>query len=255
MGNVVLWKPASTAMLSAYYVMRLFQEAGLPDGVINLLPGSGATIGGVALEHRDLAGIHFTGSTATFQHLWQQVSGRLPSYRTYPRLVGETGGKDFVLAHPSADAASVTVALIRGAFEYQGQKCSAASRAYIPKSLWPAVKALLQEQLPELGVGDVAHLMFEIVDSAGTVVPTAGNTLHVAATGAHRVTLDNGDLRANGPRVSGEIAAFNGRGLAYVQAKEAGWVEVTASAEGLRPATIRLRVEGGPSPSIVPGIP
>ncbi|MFN2537218.1 MAG: aldehyde dehydrogenase family protein, partial [Mycobacteriales bacterium] len=135
MGNTVIWKPSPTQQLAAHFTMRLLEAAGLPPGVINMVTGFGAA-SGVALEHPSLAGIHFTGSTATFQHLWQQVGHNIARYRSYPRLVGETGGKDFVLAHASADVAALEVALVRGAFEYQGQKCSAASRAYVPRSLW-----------------------------------------------------------------------------------------------------------------------
>jgi 1-pyrroline-5-carboxylate dehydrogenase len=141
MGNVVLWKPSSTSLLSAHYIMELFEAAGLPPGVINLLPGDGADVGGPALASEHLAGLHFTGSTGTFQHLWKEIGTSISSYRTYPRIVGETGGKDFILAHPSADAQTVATAIVRGAFEYQGQKCSAASRVYLPQSLWADIKA------------------------------------------------------------------------------------------------------------------
>jgi 1-pyrroline-5-carboxylate dehydrogenase len=158
MGNVVLWKPASTAMLSAYHVMRLFQEAGLPDGVINLLPGSGAAIGGIALEHRDLAGIHFTGSTGVFNGMWKTVGSDVGRYRSYPRIVGETGGKDFIVAHPSADLDALTAAIVRGSFEYQGQKCSAASRVYAPSNMWPALRQRLTEEVSSIRMGDVADL-------------------------------------------------------------------------------------------------
>ncbi len=143
MGNVALWKPASTAVLSNYYFMRLLQEAGLPDGVVNFIPGSGSDVGNPVLESEHLAGIHFTGSTATFRNMWATVGKNLDRYRSYPRIVGETGGKDFVVAHSSADTETLTTALVRGAFEYQGQKCSAASRAYIPESLWGDVKKRL----------------------------------------------------------------------------------------------------------------
>jgi 1-pyrroline-5-carboxylate dehydrogenase len=137
MGNTVLWKPASTALLSNWYVLKLLEEAGLPPGVINFLPGAGASVGDPVLAHPDFAGIHFTGSTGVFQGMWRTIAGNLPRYRSYPRIVGETGGKDFVFAHPSADVDALVTALVRGAFEYQGQKCSAASRAYVPRSLWP----------------------------------------------------------------------------------------------------------------------
>ncbi|MBN3756856.1 L-glutamate gamma-semialdehyde dehydrogenase [Paraburkholderia sp. Tr-20389] len=156
MGNTVLWKPAATAALSNYYVLELLEAAGLPPGVINFLPGEASTVSSVALASEAFAGLHFTGSTAVFDSLWRAASERLATYRSYPRLVGETGGKDFVLAHPSADVPSLVIALLRGAFEYQGQKCSAASRAYIPASLWPAVKEQLLDQLATVSMGDVA---------------------------------------------------------------------------------------------------
>jgi 1-pyrroline-5-carboxylate dehydrogenase len=156
MGNVVLWKPSETQLFAAHFTMQLLEAAGLPPGVINLLTGDGLAVSQVVLPHPDLAGIHFTGSTATFQHLWKEVATNLAGYRTYPRLVGETGGKDFVLAHPSADLDILRTALIRGAFEYQGQKCSAASRAYLPASLWSQLKDDLAAQTDELAMGDVS---------------------------------------------------------------------------------------------------
>ncbi len=155
MGNVAIWKPSPTQQLSAHYTMRLLEAAGLPPGVINLVTGNGQAVSRVALGHRDLAGIHFTGSTATFQHLWRTVGESIASYRGYPRVVGETGGKDFVIAHPSADPEVLSVALIRGAFEYQGQKCSAASRAYIPRSVWDRMRDDFLAQVESLTVGDV----------------------------------------------------------------------------------------------------
>jgi len=157
MGNVVIWKPSETQTYAAHLTLRLLEAAGLPPGVINLLTGDGRAVSEVALTHRELAGIHFTGSTATFQHLWQSVGQNLTRYRTYPRLVGETGGKDFVLAHPSADLDILRTALVRGAFEYQGQKCSAASRAYVPASLWEALRPGLIAETEALSVGDVAN--------------------------------------------------------------------------------------------------
>ncbi|TDU06346.1 delta-1-pyrroline-5-carboxylate dehydrogenase [Streptomyces sp. 846.5] len=155
MGNTVVWKPSPTQTLSAWYTMRLLEEAGLPPGVINLVTGDGQALSQVALPHRDLAGIHFTGSTGTFQHLWRTVGANIAGYRGYPRLVGETGGKDFVVAHPSADPAVLRTALVRGAFEYQGQKCSAASRAYIPRSLWRLMKDDFLAEVRGLTAGDV----------------------------------------------------------------------------------------------------
>ncbi|MFC1407469.1 MULTISPECIES: L-glutamate gamma-semialdehyde dehydrogenase [Streptacidiphilus] len=155
MGNTVVWKPSPTQTLSAWYTMRLLEEAGLPPGVINLVTGDGQALSQVALVHPDLAGIHFTGSTGTFQQLWRTVGANISGYRSYPRLVGETGGKDFVVAHPSADPAVLRTALVRGAFEYQGQKCSAASRAYIPRSLWRLMKDDFLAEVRALTVGDV----------------------------------------------------------------------------------------------------
>jgi 1-pyrroline-5-carboxylate dehydrogenase len=168
MGNTVLWKPASTAAFSAYYVMRLLQEAGLPDGVVNLVYGSGATIGDAALANPELAGIHFTGSTAVFNSMWKTVGGNIDTYRNYPRIVGETGGKDFIVAHPSADVEAVATAIVRGSFEYQGQKCSAASRVYAPSNLWPDLRERLAGEIKELKVGDVSdfsNFMGAVIDS------------------------------------------------------------------------------------------
>jgi 1-pyrroline-5-carboxylate dehydrogenase len=155
MGCTVVWKPASSAMLSAHYIVKLLEAAGLPPGVINFVPGDAAEVSNVVLDHPDFAGVHFTGSTAVFNSIWNRVGQNLGKYRTYPRLVGETGGKDFVVVHPSADPQAVAVALVRGAFEYQGQKCSAASRAYLPKSLWPAVKERMLAMIDQIKVGDV----------------------------------------------------------------------------------------------------
>ncbi len=159
MGNVAVWKPSTTALLSNYYLMQLYKEAGLPDGVINFLPGSGALIGKVCTESKYFAGIHFTGSTATFKSLWSQACSNLDRYISYPRLVGETGGKDFIFVHPSADPKAVATAAFCGAFEFQGQKCSAASRMYIPKSLWPTVLEDMQRMMAEIKMGDVCDPM------------------------------------------------------------------------------------------------
>ena len=155
MGCGVIWKPAATAILSSYYVMRVLEAAGLPPGVINFVPGDSVMISDKLLVHRDLAGVHFTGSTGVFNSMWKTIGANMPNYRTYPRIVGETGGKDFIMAHPSAEPQSLAVALVRGAFEYQGQKCSAASRAYVPRSLWPAVRDAAVAMIKDIGVGDV----------------------------------------------------------------------------------------------------
>ena len=154
MGNVVLWKPASSSMLSSYYTMKLLEAAGLPPGVINFIPGDPVAISKVALEHRDLAGVHFTGSTGVFNAMWKTIGANMGSYRSYPRIVGETGGKDFILVHPSADAQVAAVAAVRGAYEFQGQKCSAASRLYVPRSLWPAIKDSMVAMIKDIKVGD-----------------------------------------------------------------------------------------------------
>ena len=155
MGNTVVWKPAGTAMLSNYYVMKLLEAAGLPPGVINFVPGNAVEISDVLLDHPDLAGIHFTGSTAVFNGMWQRVGQNLGKYRGYPRLVGETGGKDFIVVHASADPQEVAVAAVRGAFEYQGQKCSAASRMYVPKSRWPDIRDRMVAMMKDIKMGDV----------------------------------------------------------------------------------------------------
>jgi len=155
MGNTVVWKPASTAMLSAYYIMKLLEQAGLPPGVINMVPGDAAEISEVCLSHKDLAGVHFTGSTVVFNSMWKTIGDNMSKYVSYPRIVGETGGKDFIMVHPSADPAVVATAIARGSFEYQGQKCSAASRVYVPKSLWKKVRDATVGMMSEIKVGDV----------------------------------------------------------------------------------------------------
>ncbi|WP_431882829.1 L-glutamate gamma-semialdehyde dehydrogenase [Micromonospora gifhornensis] len=167
MGNTVVWKPSPTQQLAAWWTMRLLEAAGLPPGVINMVTGDGLAVSDVALADPDLAGIHFTGSTSTFQHLWRTVGERIGSYRSYPRIVGETGGKDFIVAHPSADVDVLRTAMIRGAFEFQGQKCSAASRAYVPRSLWPELREDLIAEVESLTMGDVtdlSHFMGAVID-------------------------------------------------------------------------------------------
>ncbi|WP_067797649.1 L-glutamate gamma-semialdehyde dehydrogenase [Actinomadura formosensis] len=157
MGNVVVWKPSPTQQLAAHFTMRLLEAAGLPPGVINMVTGNGRAVSGVALRHRDLAGLHFTGSVGTFQTLWRAIGENITGYRGHPRIVGETGGKDFVVAHPSADPAVLKTALVRGAFEYQGQKCSAASRAYIPRSVWDGMRDEFCAEAESLTMGNVAE--------------------------------------------------------------------------------------------------
>lgn len=168
-GCVSLWKPASSAVFSAYYIMKLLQEAGLPDGVINFIPGSGSQVGNPVMNSPDLAGIHFTGSTAVFQGMWRTVGENISKLKYYPRIVGETGGKDFIFAHASADVDALVVAALRGAFEYQGQKCSAASRMYVPKSLWPAFKEKYVAEVAKIKMGDpqdFTNFMAAVIDEA-----------------------------------------------------------------------------------------
>ncbi|MBQ4376492.1 MAG: L-glutamate gamma-semialdehyde dehydrogenase, partial [Bacteroidales bacterium] len=155
MGNVTLWKPSTTALLSNYILMKIYKEAGLPDGVVNFLPGSGALIGKVVFASPDFGGVHFTGGTNTFNGFWKSIGENINNYKTYPKIVGETGGKDFIFVHNSANVRQVATAIVRGAFEYQGQKCSAASRAYVPASMWPEVKKLVGEMISTIKVGDV----------------------------------------------------------------------------------------------------
>src|SRR3954449_878674 len=167
MGNTVIWKPSPTQQVAAHLTMELLEEAGLPPGVINMLPGDGLDVSAVALAHPDLAGIHFTGSTRTFQHLWSTVGANITKYRSYPRIVGETGGKDFVVAHPSADPDVLRVALLRGSFEYQGQKCSAASRAFVARSVWDRMRDDLVAEVDGIPVGDVrdfSNFMGAVID-------------------------------------------------------------------------------------------
>ncbi|RJL31839.1 L-glutamate gamma-semialdehyde dehydrogenase [Bailinhaonella thermotolerans] len=178
MGNVVVWKPSPTQQFAAHFTMRLLEEAGLPPGVINMVTGDGQAISEVALTHPELAGIHFTGSTATFQHLWGAVGANISGYRSYPRLVGETGGKDFVIAHPSADPDVLRTALVRGAFEYQGQKCSAASRAYVPRSVWSRMRDEFVAVTESLTVGDVAA---DLSTFMGAVIDGRAFAKHKAA--------------------------------------------------------------------------
>jgi len=169
MGNTVVWKPSRTQMYSAYFLMKLFKEAGLPDGVINFLPGSGAQIGDIVFKHPDFAGIHFTGSTEVFQHVWKTIGENISNYKSYPRIVGETGGKDFIVAHKSADVDALVVAMVRGAFEFQGQKCSAASRVYVPDNMWDEVKAKYVKMVKTIKMGsplDFSNFMTAVIDES-----------------------------------------------------------------------------------------
>lgn len=169
MGNVCLWKPSSTSLLSNWMLMELLREAGLPDGVVNFVPGSGSMIGGITLPHEDLAGVHFTGSTGVFRTMWRTIGEHIDGYKSYPRIVGETGGKDFVFAHPSADVEALAIALLRGAFEYQGQKCSAASRAYVPASIADELRQRLVAEVSQIPMGDVtdyANFMGAVISRA-----------------------------------------------------------------------------------------
>jgi 1-pyrroline-5-carboxylate dehydrogenase len=186
MGNAVLWKPAESQVLSAYYTYLLLEEAGLPPGVINFLPGHGAELAPVIMDRPELAGLHFTGSTAVFRSLWQRAAGNIDRYRTYPRLVGETGGKDFIVAHPSADDAALITAIVRGAFEYQGQKCSAASRLYISESQWGRIKDELTDTINSLDMGDVRDFR----NFMGAVIKAEAFAKHKAAIDQARASND-----------------------------------------------------------------
>jgi 1-pyrroline-5-carboxylate dehydrogenase len=192
MGNTVVWKPASTAMLSAHYIMKLLEAAGLPPGVINLVGGDAAAISEVALDHPDLAGVHFTGSTGVFNSMWKTIGSNMSRYRSYPRIVGETGGKDFIVAHASADPEQIAVAIARGGYEYQGQKCSAASRVYVPRSLWNAVRDRTVAMIGEIKVGDVRdfrNFMGAVIDKKafdkiGSYIKEPGGNAKVLAGGS-----------------------------------------------------------------------
>ena len=169
MGNTLVWKPTTTALLSNYFLMKIFKEAGMPDGVINFIPGQGSMIGDIAMSHPMFAGVHFTGSSSTFNQIWKTISNKLPSYKSYPRIVGETGGKDFIFVHNTAGIDEVATAIVRGAFEYQGQKCSAASRAYVPESLWEKLRARMGEMLNDITLGDVrtfSNFMNAVIDES-----------------------------------------------------------------------------------------
>jgi 1-pyrroline-5-carboxylate dehydrogenase len=195
MGNTVLWKPASTAAYSAWFVMQLLEEAGLPPGVINLVYGSGAAVGDPVLASRDLAGIHFTGSTAVFNGMWRDIAKNLDNYRNYPRIVGETGGKDFIVAHPSADVDALATAIVRGSFEYQGQKCSAASRVFAPSNLWPELRERLVEEVRSLKVGDVTdfgNFMGAVIDGGSFKTQKAAIDEANAANGKASVLVGGG---------------------------------------------------------------
>jgi 1-pyrroline-5-carboxylate dehydrogenase len=193
MGNTVVWKPSPTQQLAAHYTMRLLEAAGMPPGVINMVTGDGLDLSSVLLADPDLAGIHFTGSTRTFQHLWSEVGANIARYRSYPRIVGETGGKDFILAHPSADPAVLRTALVRGAFEFQGQKCSAASRAYVPRSLWRQIKDDVVSLTESLSMGPVT----DFSNFMGAVIDDRAFAKHVAAIDRAHAT-DSIDVLAGG---------------------------------------------------------
>jgi 1-pyrroline-5-carboxylate dehydrogenase len=197
MGNTVVWKPASTAAYSAWWLMKLYEEAGLPPGVINLVYGNGAEIGDPALASRDLAGIHFTGSTGVFNAMWRTVGGNIAdgTYRNYPRIVGETGGKDFIVAHPSADVDALATAIVRGSFEYQGQKCSAASRVFAPSNLWPELRERLVEEVRALRVGDVgdfSNFMGAVIDKGSFATQKAAIDDANASNGKASVLVGGG---------------------------------------------------------------
>ncbi|HEX2976003.1 MAG TPA: L-glutamate gamma-semialdehyde dehydrogenase [Bacteroidales bacterium] len=195
MGNTTVWKPASTSLLSNYYLMKIYAEAGLPAGVINFLPGSGELISKIVLQHRDLGGIHFTGSNPTFNSLWKQISDNLANYKSYPRIVGETGGKGFIFAHNSANTLELATAIVRGSFEYQGQKCSASSRAYIPESIWEETKGHIVRMVSEIRMGDVAdfrNFMNAVIDE-GAFNKIMSYIEKAKESGGEIITGGNGD--------------------------------------------------------------
>ena len=199
MGNTVVWKPASTAAFSAHWVMKLFEEAGLPPGVINLVYGSGAEVGDAALASEHLAGVHFTGSTPVFQGMWKTIGENIANYRNYPRIVGETGGKDFIVAHPSANVDAVATAILRGSFEYQGQKCSAASRIYAPSNMWPELRERLVKEVSTIRMGDVA----DFTNYMGAVIDEKAwkghkEAIDTASENAAEVVVGGGDGRPRG---------------------------------------------------------
>jgi 1-pyrroline-5-carboxylate dehydrogenase len=200
MGNVVLWKPASSTLLSNYYLMRLFEAAGLPPGVINFVPGRGSSVGNPVLASPHLAGIHFTGSTPVFQDMWKQIGDSIARYRGYPRIVGETGGKDFIFAHPSADVEALVTAAIRGAFEFQGQKCSAASRMYVPKSLWTRFRDRLVAELETVRMGDVSdfrNFMGAVIDE-GAFDTIVEYVEHAKASPEAKIVFGGGHDKSRG---------------------------------------------------------
>jgi len=195
MGNTVVWKPASTAAYSAWWLVKLYEEAGLPPGVINLVYGSGSQVGDPALASPELAGIHFTGSTEVFNGMWSTVASNLGRYRNYPRIVGETGGKDFIVAHPSADVDAVATAIVRGSFEYQGQKCSAASRVFAPSNLWPELRERLVDQIGTIRMGDVAdfsNFMGAVIDKGSFATQKAAIDEARASGGTASVLVGGG---------------------------------------------------------------
>ncbi|MFI5049967.1 MAG: L-glutamate gamma-semialdehyde dehydrogenase [Gaiellales bacterium] len=217
MGNTVVLKPASTAIYSSYFLMKMFEEAGLPPGVINMVLGPGSAIGSAALDSPELAGIHFTGSTAVFQDMWRTVGNNIASYRSYPRIVGETGGKDFIVAHPSADPDAVATAIVRGSFEYQGQKCSAASRVYAPSNLWPRIRERLEEDVDQIQVGDVQdfrNFMGAVID--GSAYKTQVDAIELARSQAEVVVGGDAD-DAQGYFVKPTVVATTDPGFDLMQ--------------------------------------
>jgi len=249
LGNVAIWKPAASALLSNWYVYKLLEAAGLPPGVINFVPGSAAQVSDLLLADRRLAGIHFTGSTEVFQSLWRTVGQNLPNYAGYPRLVGETGGKDFVLAHASADPDALAVALVRGAFEYQGQKCSAASRAYVPDNLWPAVRERMVAMLADIRMGDVADFRNFVgavidkkaFDKIGEYISTArkakGVELVAGGTcdGTRGFFIEPTLLRVDDPRYRTMCEEIFGPVLTLHVYPAARWTETLALVDGTSP--------------------
>ncbi len=247
MGNVVLWKPSATALLSSWYTYLLLEEAGLPKGVINFIPGDAAMISDIALTHRDLAGVHFTGSTGVFNSMWETVGRNMGKYRSYPRIVGETGGKDFIVVHPSADPQAVAVGMVRGAFEYQGQKCSAASRAYVPASLWPTVKARCIAMMAEMKQGDTrdfSNFVAAVIDErafdrlAGAIDDAKTNATIVAGGGYDKSTgwfIQPTIVETQDPNYRSLCDELFGPLLTVYVYDDAKWMETLALVDGTSP--------------------
>jgi 1-pyrroline-5-carboxylate dehydrogenase len=249
MGNTVIWKPASTAVYSGYYIYKVLEEAGLPPGVINFVPGSGSQVGDPVLASPHLAGLHFTGSVGTFNYMWRHIGSNIGQYRTYPRIVGETGGKDFIVAHPSADVAALVAAAVRGGFEYQGQKCSAASRMYVPDGMWPEFKDRLVSELATIKMGvvdDFGNFMNAVIDASAYRDITgyiddaaASDACEIIAGGGYRDNdgyyIEPTVVQVSDPRYKIMQEEIFGPVLSIYVYPEDQWLETLALVDGTSP--------------------